>query len=404
MRALLINQFFYPSSQSTGQHLSGLAEALTKRGYEVTVLTSRRSDHDPNRLYPARETWRGIQIIRVWNSHLGRKTRWRRAVDFLSFLLFASWRGLVLPGFDLVVTLTSPPLISVLGAVLARLWGARFIYWVMDLFPDEAVAIGWLREDAFMTRVMEKVSRWSLGQADCVIVLDDYMRDRLIGKGITPKKIASIPIWMHEEVTFDSAGSQRFRRKHQLDDKYIVMYSGNHSPCHPLHTLVEAAKFLRNDPRLHFCFVGGGNEWDKLWSRARQEGWANTTFLGYQPFEELSASLSAADTQVVVMGDPFVGIIHPCKVYNFLAAQRPFIYVGPEKSHVMDLIRDAGLKEVAASFRHGESRALAEELQRRAHAAREMPPAWPPSERINQWSETAILAKMVSVLDGQVLR
>ena len=62
----------------------------------------------------------------------------------------------------------------------------------------------------------------------------------------------------------------------------------------------------------------------------------------YQPIEKLSASLSAADLHVVVMGDKYVGIVHPCKIYNVLAASRPFLYIGPAESHVRDIIRQAG--------------------------------------------------------------
>ena len=51
----------------------------------------------------------------------------------------------------------------------------------------------------------------------------------------------------------------------------------------------------------------------------------------------LSSSLSAADLHVVVMGEPFVGIIHPCKIYNILALGIPCLYIGPSQSHVMDL-------------------------------------------------------------------
>ena len=38
------------------------------------------------------------------------------------------------------------------------------------------------------------------------------------------------------------------------------------------------------------------------------------------------------------MGDQFVGIVHPCKIYNILAVKRPFLYIGPKDSHVSDII------------------------------------------------------------------
>ena len=400
MRVLLINQVFHPDPQSTGQHLSGLAQGLLARGHEVTVLTSARSYDDPTRVYPTRETWRGIDIVRVWNSGLGHGTKWRRAADFATFLLSAALRCLFLPRPDVVVTLTTPPLLSVLGASLAAVWHARFIYWVMDLNPDEAIAVGWLNEDSGLAYILEALSRWSLRRADWAIVLDDYMRERVCAKGIDPGKVVTVPIWMHGDVKFDQEGRDRFRREHGLTDKFVVMYSGNHSPCHPLDTLVDAARLLRDDPRLKFCFVGGGIEWRNLRDRATAERLTNTLFLGYQPFDALSASLSAADVQVVAMGDAYVGIVHPCKVYNFLAVERPFVFLGPARGHVPDLIHEACLDRIAVSIRHGESRVLAEELRRLAAAsAAGTMPAWPPKGRLEKWTERAVVEKLVTLVE-----
>ena len=401
MRVLLINQVFHPDPQATSQYLARLAEELAGRGHQVTVLTARRDyDHSTHR-HPARETWRRVDIVRVWNTGLGHASTLRRAVDFLTFLLSVFLRALFLPRADVVVTLTTPPLVSVLGGILARRWRARFVYWVMDLNPDQVIAIGWLKPDTLAARLLETASRWSLNRADRIIVLDRFMRERLLAKGLPAEKIDLIPLWAQHEVAFDPAGRERFRREHKLENKFVVMYAGNHSPCHPLDTLVHAAELLRDDSRLHFCFVGGGIDWPRLRNRAREEHRANVTFLDYQPFDQLPALLSAADLQVVVLGDPFVGISHPCKVYNFLAAQRPFLYVGPDPSHIADLIRDAGLEKVTASFRHGEAPALAAELRRLAHASvnGDPSPPWPEKGLTAPWSEAAILPKIIAVLE-----
>lgn len=89
------------------------------------------------------------------------------------------------------------------------------------------------------------------------------------------------------------------------------MYSGNHSPVHPLDTLIEAALQLRGDPGFAFLFIGGGSEFNRVKQIVAERQLANVRCLPYRPLSELSASLSAADAHVFVMGDPFVGLIHP---------------------------------------------------------------------------------------------
>ena len=338
MRVLLLNQCFYPDVVSTAQHLTDLAVELSARGHHVTVLTSDRGYDDPTVRFPLRERWRGIDIIRIKSLALGKRSRWKRALNFGSFLSNTGARLLLLKRFDAIVALTSPPLISFLGALFVKLKGGRLLFWVMDLNPDEAIAAGWLRENSLTSRFLKSLLGYSLKTATQVVALDRFMKNRITEKGIDAARISVVPPWAHDDaVQYSPSGRDRFRQLHSLSDKYVVMYSGNHSPCHPLDTLLEAAHKLSVDPKFVFCFVGGGSEQDKVRRYATEYKLKNIVCLPYQPLHSLSDSLSAADLQVVVMGEEFTGIIHPCKIYNILRIGLPILYIGPAESHVMDL-------------------------------------------------------------------
>jgi colanic acid biosynthesis glycosyl transferase WcaI len=338
MKILLLNQTFYPDVVSTAQHLTSLALELEKRGHSVRVISGRRGYDKPEQVFPAREEWNGIQIRRVSSTKFGKKAKWRRAVDFASFALSCCFRLLCEKKPDVVVALSSPPLISFLAAVFARVRGCRFCYWVMDLNPDEAIAAQWLKPGSMAARGLEWMSRYSFRSAERIIALDRFMSRLIQTKGIPSKKITVIAPWAYEDwVRFDPEGRNRFRREHKLDGKFVVMYSGNHSPCHPLDTLLQTALRLRENDRIVFCFVGGGSEYPKVQRFIQTNQLENILCLPYQPLNALAASLSAADLQVVVMGSPFVGIVHPCKIYNILAVGSPVLYIGPQPSHVSDL-------------------------------------------------------------------
>ena len=349
-----MNQCFRPDVVSTAQHLTDLAVGLSDRGHSVTVVASRRGYDNPDLRFPRREVWKGIQIIRLSTLGLGKKGRVRRALDFASFFFSCVLRLALLPRFDAVVALTSPPLISWLGAMFVRVKGGRLIFWVMDLNPDEAIAAGWLKKDSLAARTLEWFLRSSMHQSAKIIVLDRFVKQRVLAKSIAEEKISVIPPWSHDEaVAYDSRGRDNFRARHGLNGKYVVMYSGNHSPCHPLDTLLAAAQRLSARDDVAFCFAGGGSEHDKVKTFARANELKNVICLPYQPLEELSASLSAADLHVVVMGDAFPGILHPCKVYNILAIGSPFLYIGPHESHITDLSQ-TGEQLPNRSARHGD--------------------------------------------------
>ncbi len=108
MRVTFINQTFYPDVVSTAQHLKDLALWLSEAGHEVTVVASRRAYDNPKKLFPKDEVWRGIRILRVTNTGLGKRSGLNPdcsiSATFIPRLLLAS--GLVAAsgfgrGFDL---------------------------------------------------------------------------------------------------------------------------------------------------------------------------------------------------------------------------------------------------------------------------------------------------------------
>ncbi len=192
MKVLLLNQCFYPDVVSTAQHLTDLAVDCANEGHEVTVIASDRGyDNTANR-FPRRERWKGINIIRLPSLALGKSSRWRRTLNFASFLAACSVQLLAHPRADVVVALTSPPLISLLGSLFVRLKGGKFIFWVMDLNPDEAIAAGWLQPNSPSAQIFARWLKYSLQHSEKVIVPDRFMKQRILEKGIAADKLAVI--------------------------------------------------------------------------------------------------------------------------------------------------------------------------------------------------------------------
>jgi len=360
----------------------------------VTVVTGDRGYDDPSVRFLRRERWKDVHVVRVRSLSFGKKGKWRRAAGFASFLASCGARLLTLRRFDVVIALTSPPLISFLATLFVKLRGGRFCFWVMDLNPDEAIAAGWLREESSVARLLQWMLRYSLKHADRIIALDRFMKERLLAKGATAERVVVIPPWSHDDaVAFSNAGREAFRARHGLADKFVVMYSGNHSPCHPLDTLMTTALEFKTTEDIVFCFIGGGSEHAKVREFASRHGLTNVKCLPYQPLDELSSSLSAADLHVVVMGEAFAGIVHPCKIYNIMSVGAPALYIGPSPSHVTDL---TNTNYPFFFARHGDMAAVVAEI-RKAYGE---VPNW---ERrpLHAFSKHTLLPEMIGVLEAE---
>ena len=394
MKFLLLNQTFYPDVAATAQYLADLALGLAGKGHEVTVITSRRAYDAPRTRFAAQEFWQGIRILRVASTGFGKRTKWGRAIDAVSFFFFCTARLLTIGRVEVVVVLTSPPLISFVAAVVGILRRWKTCCWVMDFNPDEAIAIGWLKADSLGARLLTRICAFSLKRCAKIIALDRFMRERIVARGVPPDRVVVLPLWSQDNhVRYDLKGRQRFRAEHGLEGKFVVMYSGNHSPCHPLDSLLSAAEFLRGEKDISFCFIGGGTEWRKL-----RKSHTNVRFLPYQPLAGLSASLSAADLHVVVMGEQFVGVVHPCKPYNLLKIGAPMLYIGPPQSHITELLEGtASGKGLLLNARHGEVKHIVE-LIRDARANQEA--CTRPEPVLNgAWCQARILPQLIAELE-----
>jgi len=399
VKILLLNQTFHPDVAATAQYLAQVAQGLVQRGHLVSVVASRRAYDHPETTFSKTEQWQGVRIHRVGSTGFGKAAKWRRGADFASFLFLCCLKLATLPRHDVVVALTSPPLISFLGAWLARFKGSRFVYWVMDFNPDEAIAAGWLKADSFAGRMLARMSRFSLRRADRIIALDRFMRDRIQSKGIAPEKISVIPPWSHDDhVRFDAGGRESFRARHGLQDKFVVMYSGNHSPIHPLDTLLAAAERLQGDPSLAFCFVGGGSEFERVKRWAAEGNHRNVVCLPYQPLDQLSASLSAADAHAVVMGNAFVGLVHPCKIYNILSVAAPVLYIGPRPSHLSEILAGLDGEHPCAVAGHGEVEKVVQQIvhwQKHWQPRREIP-----TRVLSRFSKKSLLPRVMAAIEA----
>ena len=206
---------------------------------------------------------------------------------------------------------------------------------------------------------------------------------------------------------FDVKGRERFRRQHGLEGKFVVMYSGNHSLCHPLDTVLDAARMLAGNREVVFCFIGGGAQFhniERMAGRHKSKSVcdpdARIRCLPYQPLSRLSDSLSAADLHLVVMGEPFVGIVHPCKIYNILKLATPILYVGPKPSPVSEILGEEIGDCLSACVSHGDAAGLVREIRRvlnrspRRSTARR-------SRSYARFSRKSVLPRLIAQLEQQ---
>jgi glycosyltransferase involved in cell wall biosynthesis len=336
---LVLSQVFLPDPASVGQHIGDAAMEMVRRGHRVIVYAANRGYENPSLKYLPRENIGGVEVRRLALSSFGKKRILTRVIGTVIFMVQTFFVALLTPGVDAIFFSTSPPLIGFIASIAAAFRRVPVAYWAMDLNPDQLIAMGKITPRGPAARMLETVNRFILRRAALVVALDRFMAERLKPRANLNGKLAIMPPWPHEQhMEPVDREANPFRQRHGFGGKFVVMYSGNHSPANPLRTLLDAAVQLKDEPGLQFAFIGGGLGKREVEETIKGHGLGNATSLPYQPISELRYSLTAADVHVVSLGDDMVGIVHPCKIYGAMAVGRPILFLGPRPSHVSDLL------------------------------------------------------------------
>jgi colanic acid biosynthesis glycosyl transferase WcaI len=320
VRILVLNQFFYPDPAATSQFLTDLARGLAREGHSVTAICS-ASEYVHRR--DAESAEKTIRIIRVRGAKFSRGPA-GRVVSYLSFYCGALWRALWIRKQDVVLTLTTPPLLCLVGTVLKALRGSRHYIWEMDVYPDVAVALGVLRPKSAVTRLLRGIANFSRRRADGVIALGECMKERLGAGGIPAEKIHVAENW--------ADGSKIGPLPHVEDGRLKILYSGNLGLAHDVDTITEAILRLAADPQFSFSFAGGGPQRGALEDACKQYRVANVTFEPYKDAADLCGHFGGCDVGLVTQKAATLGCVVASKTYALMAAARPILFIGPREA------------------------------------------------------------------------
>ena len=209
-------------------------------------------------------------------------------------------------------------------------------------------------------------------QADCIVVLDEDMQDRLVDWGIPADLLQIVPNWMDCSQVVPVKTDNPFRKQHGVENHFVVMHSGNMGMTQKLDVLIDAMKQVGsnsdcdgNGPTT-LMLVGNGGRRAQL--ELQTAGAENIQFLDYQPKESLSESLSAADLHVVSMGQEIVGCMAPSKLYGILASGTPVLAIVPKGNAVWRMVER---EQLGWTVEPGDRDGIARAIQAAAQVPRE---------------------------------
>ncbi|MFN3309651.1 MAG: glycosyltransferase family 4 protein [Anaerolineales bacterium] len=325
MKILLIHQAFAALDEPGGTRHHELARFFAERGHEVVVITS-----PINYMTGAEQSLEKAERMKIGAGEVVirrvpvygafHRSFVHRTLSFISFMFTSLWYALRVKDVS-VVWGTSPPIFQVITAwLVAKLKRSPLLLEVRDLWPAFAIQVGVLK-NPILIAASEWLERFLLRQADLVVVNSPGFTGHVYERGA--KRVEVVPNGSDPSLFASNENSHEFRRKHGLEDKFVVLYAGAHGLSNDLDQVLAAAEELRLIPEIAFVLVGDGKEKPRLQQEALRRGLTNVQFLPPVAKTEMATVLGAADVCLAILKPiPLYGTVFPNKVFDYMAASK----------------------------------------------------------------------------------
>ncbi|MBQ6965916.1 MAG: glycosyltransferase family 4 protein [Bacteroidaceae bacterium] len=348
---LMFTNYFYPEVATTGQILTELAEGLSET-FDVTVICEVPSyamlleeRYKTKKYYFERH--KGIKVVRVRVPEVNKQSKKSRVKYILSYFFNSIGATRKLGKFDLVFTVTQPPVLGgILGTIGKRLTGGRLMYQIMDFNPEQTIAVNYAGNKAVLKAMMWWDKR-SCRNSDVVVTLGRDMQETLVKRFEGEKVPNNVVInnWIDEEKIFplpkDDEKVMAFKEEYGLTNKFVIMTSGNIGLYYDFENIVKIIEGHKDNPDVAFVFVGDGLVKPKLQGYTKEHQMDNVVFVPFQKKEDLIYSLNAADIHIVTNAKGIKGVSVPSKIYGILAVNKPIWGILEKGSEAWRIVEDS---------------------------------------------------------------
>lgn len=329
MKILIITQYFWPEEFLINQ----VALGLLSHDHEVEVLTglpnypSGKFFQGYSHCGPYRENYHGIPVWRTPLIPRGNSSGWRLAINYLSFALFACFRGVFAfrrPFDAILVFEVSPVTVGIPARFLKYLSKGKLFFWVQDLWPDTLSAVGAIRSELVLKWV-GKLTSWIYRGCDRILIQSEAFRDSVIKCGIKKDKVLYFPNFA-EDIYQPIRLQEEAPESGLIPSGFCVMFAGNIGISQDFDTILDAAKLTSINPKIQWVIIGDGRDRPWVEKEVIRRSLSNFHLLGRYPKEKMPIFFSLADVMLVSLKhERIFSMTIPSKVQAYLACGKPIL-------------------------------------------------------------------------------
>tara|TARA_R110002096_G_scaffold163740_8_gene331297 strand:- start:834 stop:2069 length:1236 start_codon:yes stop_codon:yes gene_type:complete len=336
MKILLLHQYFLEEDDPGGSRWNEMTKVWAEQGHQITVLSGmmhangieKRKEYKGKAFVRKRQEQ--IDVLRCHVSESYNAGFAGRLWGYFSFMFSSLWGGVFkLKGKYDVVIVTSPPLfVGFSGYIISLFKRVPFVFEVRDLWPESAIDTGVLN-NKWIIKAAYWFESFVYKKAKLVNVLTPaFYKVLRYEKNVPEEKLVMIPNASDFSLSESLLGNfdrDAFRKRHELEDKFVITYVGAHGVANHLQQILEAGKVLE-DTNVLFLLIGQGMEKEKLVNMAEEMNLSNVRFIDSVPKAEVFKFILASEMGASVLKrvDTFK-TIYSNKTFDYMSCKTPIL-------------------------------------------------------------------------------
>lgn len=346
---LIYAHYYYPDVASTGQILTELAEGLNDTFHTTVICTVPSYTGKISQYYRKHkyyyENINGVDVLRIRVPEFRKSFALSRIFNILSYFFSAVFATFRVEHQDYIFTISQPPILGgMLGVIGKHIKKAKLIYNIQDFNPEQVMAVDFTHNKLVLS-IMMLLDKYSCQQANKVIIVGRDMIETLQKRFQKMVPYAYINNWINEKEIYplpeDNARVLKFKRKYGLENKFVIMYSGNIGLYYDLLNILKTIEKFKETEDVIFAFIGEGSVLEELRTYKEVHQLSNVVFIPYQPKSELIYSLNAGDVHFVVNAKGIKGVSVPSKLYGVMAVGKPVLGIMEEGAEARLIVEEA---------------------------------------------------------------
>ena len=327
-------------NQSPNSMLCDIADVYAASGYRCILLSgdppAKKNSFSQHVLLKQYNRSSAISRLNSWMTFLFQSVKWIKRNN---------------AEIDLYFLVSNPPFTLYLP-LLTSIKKSRIRMLVYDLYPDIFAKMH--RILTFMPFLaMTALNKKAFRHAENI-----YAPSRSLSKAIgkyTDESITTVYNWVDTSLFQQVQKSQNhFLIKHHLENKFVVLYSGNMGKTHDVETLLATAEELSDEKDIVFLFIGEGEGMKAVDERIKA-GAINCKRFPFQN-ELFNHSIACGDLAWLSYKKGYEEYSIPSKLPFYLATGTPVLMVGDPGSELAMLLEE---NKIGFAERNNEAKAIA---------------------------------------------